>query len=147
MLYISYVCTYTYHTDYIPPPTVSFALNHIICAQSDAALQHINSNFPFAHHKQINQSRDSFQNLPAYVVQMVRKKAAKAAELEEDALIVEYLRQRQVKEQVRAPFVYTPLFCLHPCPICTPGPFVYFPLSATAPFVCTPFVCTPAQCL
>ncbi|KAL3159958.1 Cilia- and flagella-associated protein 45 [Trebouxia sp. C0009 RCD-2024] len=31
--------------------------------------------------------------------QMARKKAAKAAELEEDALIVEYLRQRQLKEQ------------------------------------------------
>ena len=73
---------------------------------------------------------------------MVRKKAAKAAELEEDALIVEYLRQRQLKEQVCAPFVYTSLFCLHPCPICTPEPFVYIPLSAT-----TPFVCTPAQCL
>ena len=32
---------------------------------------------------------------------MARKKAAKAAELEEDALIVEYLRQRHLKEQVR----------------------------------------------
>ena len=32
---------------------------------------------------------------------MARKKAAKAAELEEDALIVEYLRQRQLKEQVQ----------------------------------------------
>lgn len=32
-------------------------------------------------------------------VQVARKKAAKAAELEEDALIVEYLRQRQLKEQ------------------------------------------------
>ncbi len=31
---------------------------------------------------------------------MGRKAAAKAAELEEDALIVEYLRQRQLKEQV-----------------------------------------------
>lgn len=31
---------------------------------------------------------------------MARKKAAKAAELDEDALIVEYLRQRQLKEQV-----------------------------------------------
>ena len=35
------------------------------------------------------------------LVQVARKQAAKAAELEEDALIVEYLRQRQVKEQVR----------------------------------------------
>lgn len=34
------------------------------------------------------------------LLQMARKKAAKAAELEEDALIVEYLRQRQLKEQV-----------------------------------------------
>lgn len=34
------------------------------------------------------------------ILQMARKKAAKAAELEEDALIVEYLRQRQLKEQV-----------------------------------------------
>lgn len=33
-------------------------------------------------------------------LQMARKKAAKAAELEEDALIVEYLRQRQLKDQV-----------------------------------------------
>ena len=32
---------------------------------------------------------------------MERKKVARAAELEEDALIVEYLRQRQLKEQVR----------------------------------------------
>lgn len=37
------------------------------------------------------------------LLQMARKKAAKAAELEEDALIVEYLRQRQLKEQVCLP--------------------------------------------
>ena len=37
------------------------------------------------------------------ILQMARKKAAKAAELEEDALIVEYLRQRQLKEQVCLP--------------------------------------------
>ena len=42
---------------------------------------------------------------------MERKKVAKAAELEEDALIVEYLRQRQLKEQVIPPFhnTQTPL--------------------------------------
>lgn len=38
---------------------------------------------------------------PLWRLQVARKKAAKAAELEEDALIVEYLRQRQLKEQVQ----------------------------------------------
>ena len=55
---------------------------------------------------------------------MERKKVAKAAELEEDALIVEYLRQRQLKEQVIPPSHNTqiPPFNCKLCPADTPLP-------------------------
>ena len=73
---------------------------------------------------------------------MERKKAAKAAELEEDALIVEYLRQRQLKEQVILPFYYTqpplqlqvvPFYYIQPPFQLQVVPFYYNP---TPPFNC-----------